>query len=178
MKTINNIYEDYKDIFKDKGDVYKSLKSPHQILKYLLRLAEAKLHLVWRFETGEEITSLCVANYIKNWEFNKQILIGSKDSYVYSLSIDKKLLWKFRAQDEILSICATDFTNEGSEEIIVASKDRHIYILDAEGQLMWKYKCQTPLKAVTLHILSVILQATSKAYRMNWSNKPMRPFPC
>jgi len=131
------------------GDVCNNT-DPRQILKKLLRLAEAKLDLVWRFEAGEEITSLCIANYIKNWEFNKQILIGSKDSCVYSLSIDKKLLWKFCANDEILSLFAADLNNEGSEEIIVASKDHHIYALDAEGRLIWKYKCEGPLKAVAI----------------------------
>jgi len=39
---------------------------PYQTLKELLHLAETKLDLVWRFEAGEEIMSLCIANHKKN----------------------------------------------------------------------------------------------------------------
>lgn len=125
-------------------------KEPRQALKDLLRLAETKLDLVWRFEAGEEITSLCVAHYTRHDKPQNQVIVGSKDSCVYSLSIDKELLWKFCAQDEILALCTSDLTRDGSEEIVVGSKDHHIYILDPEGGLIKDYLCDGPVKAVTV----------------------------
>ncbi|MGA1841664.1 MAG: AAA family ATPase [bacterium] len=125
-------------------------KNPRQGLKYLLRLAEIKLDLVWRFEAGEEITSLCVVDYIKSGEKEKQIIVGSKDCCVYSLSIDKELLWKFCAKDEILSLCAFDLDNDGAEEIIVGSKDHTIYILDSKGRPLKDYPCEGPVRTVAI----------------------------
>ncbi|MEW5803458.1 MAG: ATP-binding protein [bacterium] len=130
-------------------DVYPS-KEPRQALKDLLRLAETKLDLVWRFEAGEEITSLCVAHYTRHGEQQNQVIVGSKDSCVYSLSIHKELLWKFCAQDEVMALCTSDLTDDGSEEIIVGSKDHHIYVLSAEGCLVGDYLCEGPVKAVAV----------------------------
>ena len=147
-------------------DAYSS-KEPRQALKDLLRLAETKLDLVWRFEAGEEITSLCVAHYMRHGEQQKQVIVGSKDSCVYSLSLDKELLWKFCAQDEILSLCTADLTCDGSEEIIIGSKDHHIYILNSEGSLMKDYTCEGPIKAVAVaegERESTIIAGSSNGY--------------
>jgi len=130
-------------------DTYSS-REPRQALKDLLRLAETKLDLVWRFEAGEEITSLCVAHYMRHGEQQKQVIVGSKDNCVYSLSLAKEVLWKFCAQDEILATATADLTCDGSQEIIIGSKDHHIYILNSEGCLMKDYTCEGPIKAVAV----------------------------
>ena len=87
---------------------------------------------------------------MRHGEQQKQVIVGSKDSCVYALSLDKELLWKFCAQDEILSLCTADLTSTGSEEIIIGSKDHHIYILNPEGCLMKDYPCEGPVKAVAV----------------------------
>lgn len=118
-------------------------------LGYLLRLGELKMDLIWKLDISKPVSSLCVAKYIKPWGIINQIIIGSEDKTVYSLSLDKEVRWKFKAKDKITSVVAYDITNNLSEEIIIGSKDHYVYILDKEGRLLWKYLTEDPINCIT-----------------------------
>ena len=121
-----------------------------EALRYLLRLNELKMDLIWEFGTQKAISSLCLAKY--KMHFGKrgtQIIIGSEDNIVYSLSLDKEPRWQFCiAEDEITSVISYDLNNDLSEEIIIGSKDNNVYVLNSKGRLLWKYKTDSPIKCM------------------------------
>lgn len=121
-----------------------------EALRYLLRLNEFKMDLIWEFGTQKAISSLCVAKYKKPFgKKGTQIVIGSEDNIVYSLSLDKEPRWQFCiAEDEITSVISYDLNNDLSEEIIIGSKDNNVYVLNSKGRLLWRYKTDSPIKCM------------------------------
>ncbi|MGA1842180.1 MAG: HEAT repeat domain-containing protein [bacterium] len=120
-----------------------------EALSNLLRLDDLKMDLIWKFEAGKAISCLCIAKHARAWEEQTQIIVGSEDNMVYSISMENELLWKFEAEDEITSVMALDLTKDFSHEIIVGSKDCNIYVLNSTGELLWKYKIDKPIQCIT-----------------------------
>ena len=59
-------------------------------LKHSLKLKRNRMDLIWSFKAGNDITSICKVNYCSRSDNKKQLIIGSRDHRVYSLSIKKR----------------------------------------------------------------------------------------
>jgi glucose dehydrogenase len=74
---------------------------------------------------------------------NLQIVFGSNDGTIYSLTKDGQLLWQFKAEGKINAQPAVgDLCGDGHNILIIGSLDNSLYALNEEGKLLWKFKTE------------------------------------
>jgi len=124
------IGSDYKYLY-----VINAFKSENQ------NVIKSQPSLRWRFEIPSEylaITATPVVYDLNNDNY-LEILIGTRDSFLYCLDVNGNVIWKFQTGREINIPCSVaDLDNDGNPEIILGSYDKHIYVLDSRGKLKWE----------------------------------------
>ncbi len=95
----------------------------------LYAIDSKKAEIIWTFQTGD---SIFVSGALEDGKF----YFGSKDGYVYCLSIKGKELWRFRTGGPVASMPRL---YEG--KLYVTSYDHSMYCLDAgTGKEIWRFR--------------------------------------
>ncbi|MGA1867970.1 MAG: ATP-binding protein [bacterium] len=118
-------------------------------LQRALRLKKHRMVLIWSFKAGDDITSICQVDYLGKNEHQKQIVVGSRDHKIYSLSVKKEIIWEFTAHNEITSLYTHELLDDSSQLIVAGSLDSSVYVLDVNGNLLWNYTLNSPVTCVT-----------------------------
>ncbi|MGA1824707.1 MAG: PQQ-binding-like beta-propeller repeat protein [bacterium] len=164
-------------------DAFNDKRSHLQELQYALRLKKNKMDLIWCFRAKDDITSICQIKSAPFYTVEKQIILGSRDHTVYSLSEHKKILWTFSANDEITGLSSFTPANSDSELIVASSLDSFVYVLNGKGQLLWSYSLTsgvTSVTTMTINTTDSIIAGTMSGsiYVLSYQGKVLWEYAC
>lgn len=100
----------------------------------------------WRFPTNDWVRAIFL--YDINGDGEVEVLVGSKDKYLYVLNSDGKCIAKQRMEHSIYSVCAADIDNDGCVEILVGTDDKELIALDADLAVLWRQSFENRLLAL------------------------------
>ncbi|NIP40940.1 MAG: PQQ-binding-like beta-propeller repeat protein, partial [Candidatus Aenigmarchaeota archaeon] len=82
---------------------------------------------IWRFKTGK------FGNNTSAVVMGNSLVTGSRDGYVYRLTMEGKEIWRFRAKEMLIGISIVN------NRIYFGSEDGNLYCLDSEGKEIWRH---------------------------------------
>jgi len=91
----------------------------------------------WEYKIAN-INTVLVAEYTKQGE--KDIIVGTKEGYVYVLDYTGRVKFRQDFTDWITSFFVSDLDGNGNKELIVGSRDKNVYVLGSDRKIKWKFE--------------------------------------
>ncbi|HET6453959.1 MAG TPA: PQQ-binding-like beta-propeller repeat protein [Armatimonadota bacterium] len=98
----------------------------------------------WLYSTGDEITSLALADL--DGDGNSEVIAGSLSFYVNALKSDGTRLWRRDLGEPVLTLVTADVNGDGTPDICAGTEDGHVFVLDSEGNTLAAWTAPGPVR--------------------------------